>query len=75
MKNARETALNVLYSVEYEGAYINMALKGVFAKNKDLSAQDKAFITRIVYGVVKRKLTLEYILGQHSKIKPKKISK
>ena len=75
MKNARETALKILYSVEYEGAYINMAIKGTFAKNKDLSPHDRAFITRIVYGVIKRKLTLEYIIEQYSKIKPKKISK
>ena len=75
MKNARDLAVHILYDIEYNGAYSNMALKNAFSKNRNLSPLDKGFITRLVYGVVSRKLTLEYIISQYSKIKLKKISK
>lgn len=75
MKNARELAMHILYDIEYNGAYSNMALKNAFLKNRDISAVDKAFVTYLVYGVVSRKLTLEYIISNFSKIKLKKISK
>ena len=75
MKNARELAMHILYDIEYNGAYSNMALKNAFLKNQDLLPVDKGFITKIVYGVVSRKLTLEYIISLFSKIKLKKISK
>ncbi len=75
MKNARDLAMHILYDIEYNGAYSNMALKNAFSKNKDISPVDKGFITRLVYGVVSRKLTLEYIISRYSKIKLKKISK
>jgi len=75
MANAREIALLVLYEIEYNGAYSNMALKNCFFKNDDISPADKGFITRLVYGVVSKKLNLEYIISQNSKIKLKKISK
>lgn len=73
MKNAREEALKILYRVEYEGAYPNIAIKD--ALKDGFSVQDKAFVTNMVYGVINRKLTLDYIIAQKSKIKLKKLSK
>ena len=75
MINAREIALNILYDIEYNGAYSNIAIKNAFKKYKELTPLDKAFVTRLVYGVVSMKLNLEYIIEQFSNIKPKKISK
>ncbi|MCC8169815.1 MAG: 16S rRNA (cytosine(967)-C(5))-methyltransferase RsmB [Oscillospiraceae bacterium] len=72
--NAREIALKTVYSVEFEGAYSNMALKSALARN-DLSAADRGLVTNIVYGTVSRKLTLDYVITAYSKIKLKKISK
>ena len=71
--NARECALRVLYEIEYTGAYSNLALKN--ALGAQYSAQDRAFITALVYGVTDKRLTLDYIITRHSKIKLKKISK
>ena len=71
--NARECALRVLYEIEYNGAYSNLALKN--ALGKEYSVQDRAFITALVYGVTDKRLTLDYIITRHSKIKLKKISK
>ena len=71
--NARECALRVLYDIEYNGAYSNLALKN--ALSAEYSAQDRAFITALVYGVTDKRLMLDYIITRHSKIKLKKISK
>lgn len=74
MINSREIAMKVLYEIEYEGAYSNMALKNAL-RHGEISHRDKAFITHLVYGVTDKKLTLDYIISKFSKIKLKKISK
>lgn len=74
MINSRETAMKVLYEIEYEGAYSNMALKNAL-RHGEISHRDKAFITHLVYGVTDKKITLDYIISKFSKIKLKKISK
>lgn len=73
MANTRETALRVLYEVEKNGAYSNMALKRALAES-GYSPQDKAFVTNLVYGTVKRKITLDYVISRYSKVKLKKLS-
>lgn len=73
MANTREMALLILYEIYQNGAYSNMALKNALAKS-EYSPQDKAFITNLVYGTVKRCITLDYVISQFSKIKLKKMS-
>lgn len=72
MDKVREAALLCIYEVEYNGAYSNMILKKSINR---FSGRDAAFLTMLVYGVVKRKLTLDYIIEKYSNIKLKKISK
>lgn len=74
MDKVRVAALLCIYDVEYNGAYSNAALKKAINENK-FSGRDASFLTTLVYGVVKRKITLDYIIEKHSKIKMKKISK
>ena len=73
MNNSRELALSALYQIEYKGAYSNIILKKTLLAGMD--RRDKGFITQIVYGVVRRKLTLDYIISKYSSIKLKKMSK
>ena len=73
MKNARETALAVLYKIEYEDAYSNLALKEGIPEA--MSKADKAFVTGLVYGTVARKLTLDGVIARYSSVKLKKLSK
>lgn len=73
MANARETAMKVIYDVEFNGAYSNMALKK--ALNQGLEKCDKTLVTALVYGVIDKKTTLDYIISKFSKLKLKKISK
>lgn len=73
VKSSRETALLILYKVEYEGAYPNLELKNSIPT--DMDQRDRAFVTNIVYGVINKKLTLDYAIEQYSKVKLKKLSK
>ncbi len=74
MANARETALLTLYKIEYEGAYSNIELKKTLSAAK-LSQSDAGLVTVLVYGILQREITLEYVIEQYSSIKIKKISK
>ncbi len=70
---AREKALLALYDVFYNGTYSNMAVKKVL--QGEISSTDKNFIAQLVYGTVRYKLTLDYIIEKNSDIKLKKLSK
>lgn len=69
----RETALKILYEVNKSGAYSNIALSKRLEDNK-LSNIDKAFITELVYGTLKWKLSIDYIIERFSSVKIKKLS-
>ena len=73
MASARETALLALYDVFYKGTYSNMAVKEHLPGN--IKEVDKGFITQLVYGTVRYKLTIDYIIQKNSDIKIKKMSK
>lgn len=71
----REIALKILYKIEKEEAYSNIALNEEIKQNrKKLDEKDIGLISEIVYGVTTWKLTLDEIIKKHSKIKLKKIS-
>ena len=72
--NIREAALKALYDIEYNGSYSNMAVKNTLG-GRDISKQDKALFTALVYGVTDKRITLDYYISRLSKIKLKKISK
>ena len=74
MNNAREAALLTLYKIEYEGAYSNIELKNMLSAS-DMPQKDIGLTTALVYGVLQRDVTLEYIISCCSNIKITKISK
>lgn len=71
--NAREIALKTLLDIENGEAYSNLLLNSKL-NSVELSDLDKAFVTKLVYGVVTYKRTLDYIISKLSKVKIKKIS-
>lgn len=72
---AREIALKVLYRIDKEGAYSNIALDEELKKNRNnLNEKDIGLISEIVYGTTTWKLTLDEIIKKYSNIKLKKIS-
>ena len=72
MVNPRKLAANILIKIENDGAYSNLALNSFF-KDCDISSQDKAFVTTLVYGVIERKITIDYVLRKFIKTTIKKI--
>lgn len=69
----RETALKILYDVNENGAYSNISINK-HLHGSQLRDIDRAFITDIVYGTVKWRLTIDWIINQFSSVKVKKIS-
>lgn len=63
---AREMALFVLTAVEKEGAYSNLALNYVLEKHRP-GKLDRAFVTELAYGVLRRKNTLDWALAHFVK--------
>ncbi len=69
--NARQTALLILNEIENSKSYANLSLKKLLDK-AELS--EKPLATELVYGVIRYKLTLDYVISQLSKLKENKIS-
>ena len=75
LDKTREQALKILYKIDKEGAYSNIALNESIKQNKkELTAKYIWLISELTYGVTTWKLTLDEIIKKHSKIKIKKIS-
>ena len=71
----REIALKILYKIDKEQAYSNIALNEEIKQNRqNLNEKDIGLISEIVYGVTTWRLTLDEIIKKYSKIKLKKIS-
>ena len=64
MANARKIAVKALLEVEKDKSYSNLTLAASFKENPDLGSQDKALISNIFYGVLDRKITLDYFLSK-----------
>lgn len=65
MPNARKVLVSLLLRAEKNG-YSNLLLNAAFKENS-LSALDKAFVTGAFYGVLERRLTIDYLLNQFLK--------
>lgn len=69
----REEALKILYDINQKGAYSNISINK-YLEGHDLRDIDKAFITDLVYGTVRWKLSIDWVIEQFSSVKLKKIS-
>ena len=72
MPTPRQTAFDVLLKIERDGAYSNLALNNAIRGGKQ-SGVDSAFVSALVYGVLERQITLDYVIKQYSKIPLRKI--
>lgn len=68
----RELALAVLLEIE-KGEKSHLVLRSVLEKYQYLTKQERAFLTRIVEGTVERRLELDYMINQYSKVKVNKM--
>lgn len=62
MANARKVAALGLVKIEKQGAYSNLAVAEAL-KGTELSSQDKALATALIYGVLDRKITIDFVLS------------
>ncbi len=67
MPGARGAALHALLRVEEGKGYSNLVLDGTLADFPG-DRRDRALATALFYGVLERRITLDYILGLFSKI-------
>lgn len=78
MDRVREIALKVLYDVDKNGAYSNIALDEALRqarkRQEKIESRDVGFISEIVYGTISWKLTIDEIIKKYSNIRIKKIS-
>lgn len=78
MDRVREIALKVLYDVDKNGAYSNIALDEALRqarkRQEKIEPRDVGFISEIVYGTISWKLTIDEIIKQYSNIRIQKIS-
>ncbi len=73
-KSARQIALEVICAILDEGAYANIALNKAL-RSHSCDDRDRRFITELVYGTVKAKGTLDWLLSQLSSRPINKIDK
>lgn len=71
-QNPRRAAVEALVRVHREGGYSNLVMESLLDKSP-LREEDRAFASRLFYGVIERRLTLDYILAAHSSMKLKKL--
>lgn len=64
--NVRRLAHESLVAVEKNGRYSNIEIDSVLKRSAELSDADRALYTRLVYGVIERRITLDHIIGQLS---------
>ena len=60
---ARQVAFLTLLKIEKDKAYSNIAFDSA-VKVYSLDSTDCAFISRLVYGVTERKITLDYVFSK-----------
>lgn len=72
MANSRKTALKILLKIEQDNAYSNIVLNTCI-KEDSLEGRDASFCSALVYGVLERKILLDYIIRQFTNIRLKKI--
>lgn len=73
MENARTAALRALLRVDRDEGYSNLVL-GHTLDSVSLSRQDRSLATALTYGVLERRITLDYIIGCFSKLPLKRMS-
>jgi 16S rRNA (cytosine967-C5)-methyltransferase len=63
--SARRIALEVLYKIEVKNAYSRIALDSALSSH-ELSKEDRALVTELVYGVIRHLNTLDWVLNTYS---------
>lgn len=66
--NGREAVLDILLELEKQTEYSTVLIAAVLDKYDYLDGREKAFIKRVSEGTIERRIQLDYVLDQYSKI-------
>lgn len=72
MINCRKETVKLLCKTFSEESYSNILLDSVLSSS-EMTVQDRKFITTLYYGVLEKKITLDYIISLCSSRKPSKL--
>ena len=72
-EDMRELALQLLMRVNEEGAFLKEELSMQLMRYQYLEKKERAFLARLTEGCVERQITLDYVIGQFSKVKLSKM--
>lgn len=70
--NARRGAVESLIRIHRDGSYSNI-VSDAFLSNTSLSREEKSLFTRLVYGVIERRLSIDYIIDTVSSMPLKRM--
>ncbi|MGM0370544.1 MAG: 16S rRNA (cytosine(967)-C(5))-methyltransferase RsmB, partial [Bacillota bacterium] len=73
MTTARELALEAIYKINEEGAFSNIILNQLLNKS-DLDQRDKSLVTQLVYGSLRWRNSLDWIINHFANLKVKKMT-
>lgn len=71
--NGREVVLDILLELAKETEYSNILIAAVLEKYDYLDGREKAFIKRVSEGTIERRIQIDYVLDQFSKVPVRKM--
>lgn len=71
--NSREIVLDILLELSKGNEYSNILIAAVLEKYDYLDSREKAFIKRVSEGTIERRIQIDYVLDQYSKVPVKKM--
>ncbi len=66
--NSREIVLDILLELSKGNEYSNRLIAAVLEKYDYLDSREKAFIKRVSEGTIERRIQIDYVLNQYSKV-------
>ncbi len=74
-KNPRRIALDVLVEVEGKILPLDLLIERKFERHQGLKQVDYAFITEVVYGTLRWRGRIDWIIGRISRVKPERLER
>lgn len=68
MENTRELAVSMLLEVVEKDRYSHLVIRDVLDKYNYMEGRNKAFLKRLVEGTLERRIQIDFILNQFSKV-------
>ncbi len=75
IKNPRRIALDVLVEVEGKSLPLDLLIERKFERHQGLKVVDYAFITEVVYGTLRWRGRIDWIIGLISRVRPERMER